>query len=80
MYNLQLINYDINKTSANSLFCIGTVADMAPMLGANRKWLKECLSKIHSTENYGIQAILNKLALNNIDISTNKFIISFKKL
>ena len=39
------LNYDINKTTANVFFCIGTVADMAPLKGANRKWLKECLPK-----------------------------------
>ena len=31
---------DINKTTANVFFSIGTVADMAPLKGANRKWLK----------------------------------------
>ena len=36
------LNYDINDTSANVFFCIGTIADMAPLKGANRKWLKEC--------------------------------------
>ena len=48
------LNYDINKTTANVFFSIGTVADMAPLKGANRKWLKECLPKINSTKNKGV--------------------------
>ena len=52
-----------SKIGAEILFCIGTVADMAPLLGANRKWLKECLPKIKSTENMGIKAIIQKLSI-----------------
>ncbi len=63
------LNYNIDSTTANELFCIGTVADMAPLLGANRKWLKECLPKIKSTENMGIKAIIQKLSIYNRDIS-----------
>ena len=37
------LNYNLDNTASNVLFCIGTVADMAPLIGANRKWLKECL-------------------------------------
>ena len=52
------LNFDINKTTANVLFCIGTVADMAPLQGANRKWLKDSLPLINSTSNKGIKSIL----------------------
>ena len=63
--------FDINNTSADVLFCIGTVADMAPLVGANRKWLKDFLPKIKSTDNLGIKTILRKLSIDNIDISSD---------
>ncbi len=64
------LNFNINDTTANELFCIGTVADMAPLKGANRKWLKECLPKVKTTRNKGLKAILKKLSINNIDITS----------
>ncbi len=64
------LNYDINKTSANVFFSIGTVADMAPLKGANRKWLKECLPKINSTNNKGVNSIINKLSIDKINITS----------
>ncbi len=65
------LNFDINNTSANAFFCIGTVADMAPIKGANRKWLKECLPKINSTTNRGIKSILTKLSMDNLEITSD---------
>ncbi len=65
------LNYSINNTTANVLFCIGTVADMAPLIGANRIWLKENLPKFKSTQNIGIKNILKKLELEDTDISTD---------
>ena len=70
------IEYDIENTSAGILFCIGTVADMAPLVGANRKWLKECLPKFHTTKNIGIRAIVKKLSLDDSNITTED--IGFK--
>ncbi len=70
------LNYDIDKTTANALFCIGTIADMAPLIGANRKWLKECLPKINTTENLGIRKIIKKLDIYDSYISADD--ISFK--
>ncbi len=64
------MNYDINKTSACEFFCIGTVADMAPLKGANRKWLKEFLPKINSSMNKGIQSILKKLTIDKNEITS----------
>ena len=55
------INYDLGKTSASVFFCIGTIADMAPLQGANRKWLKDCLPEINKTTNKGIKSIFKKL-------------------
>ena len=64
------LNYDINKTSANVFFSIGTVADMAPIAGANRKWLKECLPRINTTSNKGIKSIINNLLIDNFEITS----------
>tara|TARA_Y100001968_G_scaffold206610_1_gene189871 strand:+ start:11725 stop:13590 length:1866 start_codon:yes stop_codon:yes gene_type:complete len=70
-YICKKILYDINNTNASSLFCIGTVADMAPLVGANRKWLKECLPSITNSYNFGIQAIVHQLKFDNVDITTD---------
>ena len=70
------LNYDINNTNANVLFCIGTVADMAPLVGANRKWLKEGLPILNMTKNKGLKAIINKLRINKTLIDTEE--IGFK--
>ena len=43
--------------SARDLFCVGTVADMAPLIGANRAWLFEGLAQLHRTECCGLQAL-----------------------
>ncbi len=65
------LHYNINHTSANTFFCIGTVADMAPLKGANRTWLKECLPKINTTTNKGIKSIMKKLLIDKIDITSD---------
>ena len=65
------VDYDINDSTANVYFCIGTIADMAPLKGANRKWLKECLPKINETNNKGIQSIMKKLSIDYIDITSD---------
>ena len=70
------LDYDINDSTANVFFCIGTIADMAPLKGANRKWLKECLPKINETKNKGIKSIMQKLSIDNLDITSND--IGFK--
>ena len=70
------LNLDINFTSANVFFCIGTVADMAPLKGANRKWLKDLLPKVNSTTNIGIKSILTKLSIDDFDITSED--IGFK--
>ncbi len=64
------LNSDINNTTANVLFCIGTVADMAPLKGANRKWLKEFLPKISSTNNKAVKSIIKKLSINQNEITS----------
>ncbi|WP_269610355.1 single-stranded-DNA-specific exonuclease RecJ [Prochlorococcus marinus] len=70
------LNYDIYKSSANVLFCIGTIADMAPLIGANRKLLKEFLPQIRTTNNIGVKSIIKKLSIDQIDITPE--VIAFK--
>ena len=52
---------DLNRPeairSARDLFCIGTVADMAPLQGANRRWLHEGLRHLHRTDCAGLKAL-----------------------
>ena len=43
--------------SARDLFCIGTVADMAPLTGANRTLLKEGLLHLHRSNCPGVRAL-----------------------
>ena len=43
--------------SSRDLFCIGTVADMAPLTGANRSLLKEGLKHLHRSRCPGVQAL-----------------------
>tara|TARA_Y100001968_G_scaffold332920_1_gene393055 strand:+ start:1217 stop:3106 length:1890 start_codon:yes stop_codon:yes gene_type:complete len=64
------LNYNIDDTTANILFCIGTVADMAPLIGANRKWLKDCLPKFNTTTNKGIKSIIRGLSIDKDDITS----------
>jgi len=42
---------------ARDLFCIGTVADMAPLTGANRRWLLEGLTTLHRSRCEGVMAL-----------------------
>ena len=42
---------------ALDLFCIGTIADMAPLLGVNRRWLQEGLPRLHASTLPGLQAL-----------------------
>ncbi|GCE65480.1 single-stranded-DNA-specific exonuclease RecJ [cyanobiont of Ornithocercus magnificus] len=43
--------------AALDLFCIGTVADMAPLTGANRYWLQKGLAELHHSQNLGLAAL-----------------------
>ncbi|MCT0231606.1 single-stranded-DNA-specific exonuclease RecJ [Synechococcus sp. CS-1324] len=42
---------------ALDLFCIGTIADMAPLLGVNRRWLQDGLPRLHGSSLPGLQAL-----------------------
>jgi single-stranded-DNA-specific exonuclease len=42
---------------ALDLFCIGTIADMAPLVGVNRRWLMDGLPNLASSGLVGLQAL-----------------------
>ena len=42
---------------ALDLFCIGTIADMAPLLGVNRRWLIDGLPHLRRSSLVGLQAL-----------------------
>ena len=42
---------------ALDLFCIGTIADMAPLLGVNRRWLMDGLPHLRESSLAGLQAL-----------------------
>ncbi|MFU8886529.1 MAG: single-stranded-DNA-specific exonuclease RecJ [Cyanobacteriota bacterium] len=42
---------------AHDLFCIGTIADMAPLQGVNRRWLMDGLPQLGSSGLAGLQAL-----------------------
>jgi single-stranded-DNA-specific exonuclease len=42
---------------ARDLFCIGTIADMAPLVGVNRRWLIDGLAELGRSPLAGLQAL-----------------------
>ena len=51
------LNHPASISTARDLFCIGTVADMAPLTGANRILLREGLNHLHRSRCPGVQAL-----------------------
>lgn len=49
--------------SSRDLFCIGTVADMAPLHGVNRLWLRQGLAQLHRSPLPGLQALIRSAGL-----------------
>jgi single-stranded-DNA-specific exonuclease len=48
---------------ALDLFCIGTIADMAPLVGVNRRWLLEGLPRLAASTLPGLQALMQVAGL-----------------
>ncbi len=71
---------EVNKLSslkiALDLFCIGTIADMAPVTGFNRYLLKKGLKIIHLTECKGLSALYKQCRFNHNQITARE--ISFQ--
>ena len=53
---------------ALDLFCIGTIADMAPLVGVNRRWLMDGLPKLASSGLVGLQALQQVAGLEDAPI------------
>jgi len=47
------------------LFTLGTIADLAPLTGVNRRWLKRGLSRLPHSELAGIQALIQVSGVND---------------
>ncbi len=73
---LKEFNIDKETKSCLDLFCIGTIADMAPLKGANRSLLKLGLSKISSSESRAIKGLLKISKIKSETITSED--ISFK--
>ncbi len=41
-----------------ALFTLGTIADLAPLIGVNRRWLKRGLRKLPKSQLVGIQSLM----------------------
>ncbi|MCT0249698.1 single-stranded-DNA-specific exonuclease RecJ [Synechococcus sp. CS-205] len=61
---------------ALDLFCIGTVADMAPMLGVNRRWLRDGLRRLHASPLPGLQALQRLAGLGEVPLDATA--VAFK--
>ena len=46
------------------LFTLGTIADLAPLVGVNRRWLKKGLRQLPNSELPGIQALMQVAGVN----------------
>jgi single-stranded-DNA-specific exonuclease len=45
------------------LFTLGTIADLAPLVGVNRRWLKRGLRKILDSKIIGVQALMSEAGI-----------------
>jgi single-stranded-DNA-specific exonuclease len=53
---------------ALELFCIGTIADMAPLQGVNRRWLRQGLPRLGRTRLAGLRALIQLAGLEDSPI------------
>ncbi|NES97863.1 MAG: single-stranded-DNA-specific exonuclease RecJ, partial [Desertifilum sp. SIO1I2] len=51
--------------SCLELFTLGTIADLAPLKGVNRRWLKRGLAKLPQSQLAGIQALIQVSGVND---------------
>ena len=56
--------------AALDLFCIGTIADMAPLVGVNRLWLQEGLKNLHRSKLPGLRALAQLAGLEDRSIDS----------
>ena len=53
---------------AQDLFCIGTIADMAPLQGVNRRWLIDGLPNLKHSRLLGLQALQQVAGLEDVPV------------
>ncbi len=56
--------------AALDLYCIGTIADMAPLTGVNRRWLQEGLPQLHRSRLPGLRALAQLAGLEDRPIDS----------
>ena len=56
--------------TALDLFCIGTIADMAPLTGVNRRWLQEGLPRLNRSQLPGLRALAELAGLEDRPIDS----------
>ncbi|MFM9072641.1 MAG: single-stranded-DNA-specific exonuclease RecJ [Cyanobium sp.] len=56
---------------AMELFCIGTIADMAPLQGVNRRWLRQGLPRLAGTRLAGLRALMQLAGLQEAPIDAD---------
>ena len=57
--------------NARDLFCIGTIADMAPLVGVNRRWLMDGLPGLKGSALPGLQALQQVAGLDDSPIDAS---------
>ncbi len=61
---------------SQDLLCIGTIADMSSLTGANRYWLKKWIKKLHKTECIGLKGLMKNAKISNRQLTSED--IGFK--
>ena len=59
---------DQGLAMARDLFCIGTIADMAPLQGVNRRWLMDGLPGLNTSRLAGLQALQQLAGLEDVPV------------
>ncbi len=60
------------------LFTLGTIADLAPLVGVNRRWLKRGLRKILDSKIAGVQALMSEAGIDEQQKQMHPDDIGFK--
>ncbi|WP_320676878.1 single-stranded-DNA-specific exonuclease RecJ [Prochlorococcus sp. MIT 1300] len=72
----KFVNSKVSTNSYRDLFCIGTIADMAPLIGANRYYLKKGLASINKSQCIGLRSLVEISGLDKNSIRASD--IGFK--
>ncbi|MFP3787469.1 single-stranded-DNA-specific exonuclease RecJ, partial [Burkholderia sp. SIMBA_024] len=60
------------------LFTLGTIADLAPLIGVNRRWLKRGLRQLPKSEIPGVQALMQVSGVNDTQKAVKPEDIGFR--